>query len=498
MTCPRALAMSEPTSWQSPRRMSLVAGCHHLLSCSSGTTEHAAIAPRPGALRRAAPARQLVMRPAPTSNTAAASPALAPIRSTAAQETIFEMSRGNLRVSTATALAALHLAASFPHRPCRNRRAARKSLWPRPPFPSMPSIPNPTLPSGWCVISGRGRELSAAAPRLPSRGLGSRRLGRVRHSRPRALPGRRHRRLWCISSGRSALASATVSPTRAATAANLARLDLRCQDRLRLDTERDQLALVQDPPGTAAVGPPGPTSFPRRKQKPQSLAFLRAINRRYHLDLILVPAGQALQAQSRPVPARARGVRRPDDRLQLTVIPLPTPSCCASQAAATSLSRCSSTALTPRRPRSPAVRESRSPTVLRERLRVNNARLGVALQTLQQRGLAVRGRQRLAPAVRSVPTRSQAPFRCSNTRSEAHATLRSSLQPTSARGAHARSRRRTTRRMRTEPYTPCCRHVASTPLGSRRGREDAAPSLINRPSLRYEGCLLKCGPRSIP
>ena len=33
--------------------------------------------------------------------------------------------------------------------------------------------------------------------------------------------------------------------------------------------------------------------------------------------------------------------------------PLPTPSCCASQAAATSLSRCSSTAPTPRRPRSP-------------------------------------------------------------------------------------------------------------------------------------------------
>ena len=34
-------------------------------------------------------------------------------------------------------------------------------------------------------------------------------------------------------------------------------------------------------------------------------------------------------------------------------LPLPTPSCCASQAALTSLSRCSSTALTPRRPRSP-------------------------------------------------------------------------------------------------------------------------------------------------
>ena len=34
-------------------------------------------------------------------------------------------------------------------------------------------------------------------------------------------------------------------------------------------------------------------------------------------------------------------------------LPLPTPSCCASQAAATSPSRCSSTALTPRRPRSP-------------------------------------------------------------------------------------------------------------------------------------------------
>ena len=36
------------------------------------------------------------------------------------------------------------------------------------------------------------------------------------------------------------------------------------------------------------------------------------------------------------------------------------------------------------------------------------------------------------------------------------------------RHTRSRSRRRTTRRMRTEPYTPCCRHVASTPQGSRR------------------------------
>ena len=49
------------------------------------------------------------------------------------------------------------------------------------------------------------------------------------------------------------------------------------------------------------------------------------------------------------------------------------------------------------------------------------------------------------------------------------------------RHTRSRSRRRTTRRMRTEPYTPCCRHDASTPPGSRRAPSSSITTGSARP-----------------
>ena len=157
---------------------------------------------------------------------------------------------------------------------------------------------------------------------------------------------------------------------------HLSRLDLQVvtADRLRLDTERDQLALDQTVqrirPALLLLDPLVRLhSLDENSASDISslLAFLRAINRRYHLALILVH--HMAKRSSRNLGQSLRGssdlhawtdsacylVRRPDDRLQLSTapLPLPTPCCCASQAAATSPSRCSSTALTPRRPRSP-------------------------------------------------------------------------------------------------------------------------------------------------
>ena len=161
---------------------------------------------------------------------------------------------------------------------------------------------------------------------------------------------------------------------------DLARLDLQVvtADRLRLDTERDQLALDQTVqrirPALLLLDPLVRLhSLDENSASDISslLAFLRAINRRYHLALILVH--HMAKRSSRNLGQSLRGssdlhawtdsacylVRRPDDRLQLNLpsstapLPLPTPSCCASQAAATSPSRCSSTARTPRRHRSP-------------------------------------------------------------------------------------------------------------------------------------------------
>ena len=95
-------------------------------------------------------------------------------------------------------------------------------------------------------------------------------------------------------------------------------------------------------------------------------------------------------------------VRRPDDRLQLTVehrsAPAPDPLLLRlSGGGDQPLSLLVESADAPPPPLAEAVRaalrSARQPlsrTVLRQRLRVNNARLGVALQTLQQRGLAVR------------------------------------------------------------------------------------------------------------
>ena len=59
---------------------------------------------------------------------------------------------------------------------------------------------------------------------------------------------------------------------------------------------------------------------------------------------------------------------------------------------------------------------------------------------------------------------------------------------------HTRSRsRRRTRRMRTEPYTPCCRHVASTPRGSRRAPcRRSLPKAQDRAVLRGGGGGVPC------
>ena len=95
-------------------------------------------------------------------------------------------------------------------------------------------------------------------------------------------------------------------------------------------------------------------------------------------------------------------VRRPDDRLQLTVehraAPAPDPLLLRlSGGADQPLSLLVDSAAAPPPPLAEAVRaalrsagQPLSRTALRQRLRVNNARLGLALQTLEQRGLAVR------------------------------------------------------------------------------------------------------------
>ena len=95
-------------------------------------------------------------------------------------------------------------------------------------------------------------------------------------------------------------------------------------------------------------------------------------------------------------------VRRPDDRLQLTVehrsAPAPDPLLLRlSGGADQPLSLLVDSAAAPPPPLAEAVRaalrsagQPLSRTALRQRLRVNNARLGLALQTLEQRGLVLR------------------------------------------------------------------------------------------------------------
>ena len=205
---------------------------------------------------------------------------------------------------------------------------------------------------------------------------------------------------------------------------DLARLDLQVvtADRLRLDTERDQLALDQTVqrirPALLLLDPLVRLhSLDENSASDISslLAFLRAINRRYHLALILVHhmakrsrrnLGQSLRGSSDLhawTDSACYLVRRPDDRLQLTVehrsAPAPDPLLLRlSGGGDQPLSLLVDSADAPPPPLPEAVRaalrsagQPLSRTVLRQRLRVNNARLGVALQSLQQRGLAVRG-----------------------------------------------------------------------------------------------------------
>ena len=89
----------------------------------------------------------------------------------------------------------------------------------------MPSIPNPTLHSGWCATSGPPPPsgLSPAAPRLPNRGLA---LISPSPSPPALPPSGASRSRppdppWCISPRTLYPASATVSLICAATAVSI-------------------------------------------------------------------------------------------------------------------------------------------------------------------------------------------------------------------------------------------------------------------------------------
>ena len=203
---------------------------------------------------------------------------------------------------------------------------------------------------------------------------------------------------------------------------DLSRLDLQVvtADRLRLDTERDQLALDQTVqrirPALLLLDPLVRLhSLDENSASDISslLGYLRAINRRYQLALILHHMakrarrnlGQSLRGSSDLhawTDSACYLVRRADDRLQLTVehrsAPAPDPLLLRlSGGADQPLSLLVDSAAAPPPPLAEAVRaalrsagQPLSRTVLRQRLRVNNARLGLALQTLQHRGLAVR------------------------------------------------------------------------------------------------------------
>ena len=204
---------------------------------------------------------------------------------------------------------------------------------------------------------------------------------------------------------------------------DLARLDLQVvtADRLRLDAERDQLALdhtVQRLRPALLLLDPLVRLHSLDENSTSDIAsllgFLRALNRRYQLALVLVHhlakrsrrnLGQSLRGSSDLhawTDSACYLVRRPDDRLQLTVehraAPAPDPLLLRLAGGADQpLSLLVDSAAAPPPPLAEAVRaalasagQPLSRTVLRQRLRVNNARLGLALQTLQQRGLAVR------------------------------------------------------------------------------------------------------------
>ena len=206
---------------------------------------------------------------------------------------------------------------------------------------------------------------------------------------------------------------------------DLARLDLHVvtADRLRLDSERDQLALDQTVqrirPALLLLDPLVRLhSLDENSASDISslLGFLRALNRRYQLAVVLVHhlakrsrrnLGQSLRGSSDLhawTDSACYLVRRADDRLQLTVehrsAPAPDPLLLRlSDGAGQPLSLLvDNAAAAPPPPLAEAVRatlrsagQPLSRTALRQRLRVNNSRLGLALQTLQQHGLAVRG-----------------------------------------------------------------------------------------------------------
>ena len=206
---------------------------------------------------------------------------------------------------------------------------------------------------------------------------------------------------------------------------DLARLHLHAvtADRVRLDTERDQLALDHT---VARIRPALLLLDPlvrlhsldenSASEVSSLLGFLRALNRRYQLAVVLVHhlakrsrrnLGQSLRGSSDLhawTDSACYLVRRADDRLQLTVehrsAPAPDPLLLRlSGGADQPLSLLvDNAAAAPPPPLAEAVRaalrsagQPLSRTALRQRLRVNNARLGLALQTLEQRGLAVRG-----------------------------------------------------------------------------------------------------------
>ena len=192
--------------------------------------------------------------------------------------------------------------------------------------------------------------------------------------------------------------------------------------RLRLDSERDQLALDQT---VAQIRPTLLLLDPlvrlhcldenSASDISSLLGFLRALNRRHQLALVLVHhmakrsrrnLGQSLRGSSDLhawTDSACYLVRRADDRLLLTVehrsAPAPDPLLLRLAGGADQpLSLLVDSDNAPPPPLAEAVRAALgaaahplSRTALRQRLRVNNARLGVALQTLEQRGLAVRG-----------------------------------------------------------------------------------------------------------
>ena len=150
-----------------------------------------------------------------------------------AQETIFEMSLGNLRAIDRLALGgpAPRRQVFFPHhRQCRRRdRRSQVAVAMTNPLPTVPVHaidPQPDAPQ-WLVrdlwTHRRRRGYRRQPQGWPSRGLASISPSRSRPALPPSAASRSTPpdRLWCISPRTLCPASATVSPTCAATAASI-------------------------------------------------------------------------------------------------------------------------------------------------------------------------------------------------------------------------------------------------------------------------------------